>query len=486
MLSNKIVVLLTLTGILGCTLFFHSPQAVGAAEDVLNEEWSKPFVGDLPEMQDRHVIRVLVTHSKTNFFVVKGEPRGFDYELLQNYAKWLNRKTKRGHIKTRLVFIPVPFDQLLPSLKAGKGDIAASNLTITPTRRKMVNFTIPYVPNVEEIIVARKGLKGLKQLKDLQNRRVFFVRGTSYESHVHEVNQRFKKQGWAAIIPKGVGKNLVTEDLLELTNSGAIDLTVADKHVATLWSQVLPNIRLHPKLAIHKKGEIAWAVRKNSPKLKRSLDTYLRQHKKGTLLGNILFKRYYQNVQWITNPLARTEQQKLDQYIKFLKKYGKQYKFDWQLLAAQAYQESRFNHKKKSPRGAIGLMQVLPRTARNPPVNIRDIHDPEKNVHAAVKYLDYIRNRYFDHKQYASNETINFTLAAYNAGPARIRSLQAKAKKLGLNQFVWFSNMERVVLRYVGREPVRYVSNIHKYYVAYRMLEQSQHRRKRELQDLQE
>ncbi len=485
MQSKKIVLPLTLAGFLGCALFLPSSEALGDAGDILNEEWRQSFVGDLPEMQDRHVIRVLVTHSKTNFFVVKGEPRGFDYELLQSYSQWLNRKTKRGHLKTRLVFIPVPFDQLLSSLQAGKGDIAASNLTITPARRKMVDFTIPYVPNVEEIIIARKGLKGLNHLKDLQNRQVFFVRGTSYATHVQEINKHFKGQGWAPIIPKGVGHNLVTEDLLELTNSGAIDLTVADNHVARLWSQVLPNIRLHPKLTIHKKGEIAWALRKNNPKLKHSLDTFLRQHKKGTLLGNILFKRYYQNVQWITNPLARREQQKLDQYMSLLKKYGKQYQFDWLLLAAQAYQESQFDHKKKSPRGAIGLMQVLPRTARNPPVNIRNIHDPEKNVHAAVKYLDYIRNRYFDHEQYASNEKINFTLAAYNAGPAKIRSLQAKAKKLGLNRYVWFSNMERVVLRYMGREPVRYVANIQKYYVAYRMLEHSRQQRKEELQELQ-
>jgi membrane-bound lytic murein transglycosylase MltF len=118
-------------------------------------------------------------------------------------------------------------------------------------------------------------------------------------------------------------------------------------------------------------------------------------------------------------------------------------------------------------------------------VNIRDIHDPEKNIHAAVKYMDFLRDRYFDHEQYASNETINFILAAYNAGPAKIRSLQTKAKKLGLNQYVWFSNMERVVLRYVGREPVRYVANIHKYYVAYRMLEHSRHQRKQELQEFQ-
>lgn len=474
----------TLAGLFMCCCLFQSMKVLAGNPPLLDQEWTKPFVGDLPEMKTRHVIRVLVTHNKTNFFVVKGQPHGFEYELLQEYAKWLNKTVKKRQIKTRLVFIPVPFDKLLTGLRNGKGDLAASGLTITPERRKLVNFTIPYVPNVEEIIVARKGLKGVKQLRDLQNRSVFFVQATSYEAHLRELNHRFKRQGWKAIIPKAVGEYLATEDLLEMTNSGAIDLTVADKHMATLWSGVLPNIRIRPDLKIHTGGQIAWALRHNSPKLKKSLDAFLTKHKKGTLVGNILFHRYYKNDEWITNPLARQEQQKLARYITLLKKYGKEYRIDWMLLAAQAYQESGFNHKKKSPRGAVGLMQILPATANNPPINIRNIHLPEKNIQAAAKYLAYIRDRYFADRRYSPNETLNFALAAYNAGPAKIRFLQDKAKALGFDPYVWFSNMEQVVLRFVGREPVRYVANIHKYYLAYRLIDMSNQKKDEELKDL--
>ena len=161
------------------------------------------------------------------------------------------------------------------------------------------------------------------------------------------------------------------------------------------------------------------------------------------------------------------EKRKLAIYTSLFKKYGTAYEFDWKLLAAQAYQESRLEQSKKSHRGALGLMQVLPSTAYNPPIKIRNIHRAENNIHAGVKYLAHLREHYFSHKQYAPSEQINFSLAAYNAGPTRLKSLQQHAKKMKLDPHVWFSNMEQVALRYIGREPVRYVANIHKYYLAY-------------------
>ncbi len=430
-------------------------------------EVQEPFLGDLPAMKTRHVIRALVTYSKTNFFIVKGQPHGFEYDLLQRYAKWLNQGIKKRELKTRIVFIPVPFDQLLRSLISGRGDIAASGLTITPERLKRVSFTIPYVPNVEEIIVTGKNSKRLHSLQDLQGKSLYFAKGTSYESHLQRLNQQFQKKQMKPIRLQTVGAHLTTEDLLELTNGAIIDQMVADKHLAELWSSTLPHIRLRSDLQIHTGGKIAWATRPNNSELRNSLNAFLKKHKKGTLLGNILFKRYYQNEKWITNPLNSKEKRKLAIYTSLFKKYGTAYEFDWKLLAAQAYQESRLEQSKKSHRGALGLMQVLPSTAYNPPIKIRNIHRAENNIHAGVKYLAHLREHYFSHKQYAPSEQINFSLAAYNAGPTRLKSLQQHAKKMKLDPHVWFSNMEQVALRYIGREPVRYVANIHKYYLAY-------------------
>ncbi|MDH5564560.1 MAG: transporter substrate-binding domain-containing protein, partial [Nitrospirota bacterium] len=458
-----------------CILLYLIPfsRAFGNEPLALTHELQEPFLGDLPAMKARHVIRALVTYSQTNFFIVKGQPYGFEYDLLQAYAKWLNRDIKKGQLRTRLVFIPVPFNRLLPDLVNGKGDIAASGLTITSERLKNVRFTTPYVPNVEEIIVTRKNLQGLNALEDLQGKSLFMAKGTSYGSHLQTLNQQFQQKSMKLIHIKTPGAHLTTEDLLELTNSGVIDHMVADKHLAELWSSPLPHIQLRPDLPIHKGGKIAWATRPHNPQLRKSLNAFLKTHKKGTLLGNILFKRYYQNVEWITNPLSGTEKRKLATYASLFKKYGKAYQFDWKLLAAQAYQESRLDQTKKSPRGALGLMQILPSTAYNPPVKIKNIHQPENNVHAGVKYLAHLRDRYFSHKQYPPREQINFALAAYNAGPTKLKSLQQHAKKMGLNPYVWFSNMEQIALRHIGREPVRYVANIHKYYLAYRQSEKT-------------
>ena len=474
--------------VLACVLvvaLFGSPRVFANESLPPTQEFQELFIGDLPAMKNRHVIRALVTYSRTNFFIVKGQPHGFEYDLLQAYTTWLNQDIKKGQLQTRLVFVPVPFDQLLQGLTSGVGDIAASGLTITPEREKRVSFTTPYVPNVEEIIVTRKKLKGIHSLQDLQRRSVYFAKSTSYQSHLQTLNQQFQQKNMKLIHLKPVGANLTTEDLLELTNGGVIDLMVADKHVAELWSFTLPDIQLRPDLRIHQGGKIAWATRSTNSKLRKSLNTFLKKNKKGTLLGNILFKRYYENEEWITNPLTEKEKRKLAKYTSFLKKFGKAYQFDWKLLAAQAYQESRLDQSKKSPRGALGLMQILPSTAHNPPISIRNIDKPENNVRAGVKYLAHLRDHYFSQKEYSPQERINFVLAAYNVGPTRLKSLQSHAKKIGLNPYVWFSNMEQVALRYVGREPVRYVANIHKYYLAYSQIEENEQKKSQEREALQ-
>ncbi len=467
-----------------CLTLSASPSVFAEKPLSLNFNKEKKFLGDLPAMKSRHVIRALVTYSKTNFFIVKGQPHGFEYDLLQAYAQWLNKGIKKGQIHTQIVYIPVPFDQLLAGLTQGKGDIAASGLTITPERQKHVTFTTPYVPNVKEIIVTNKEAKGLRSLQDLEGKFIYSARGASYKAHLQAINERFRRKKLKPMLFPTIGAHLTTEDLLELTNSGVIDHMVADKHLAELWTSSLPNLTLRPDLEIHKGGKIAWATRPNNPELRKSLNVFLKKNKKGTLLGNILFKRYYKNEEWISNPLSKGEKRKLDLYTSLFKKYGKSFQLDWKLLAAQAYQESRLDHTKKSPRGAVGLMQILPSTAHNPPIKISNIHQPENNVHAGAKYLAYLRQHYFSREHYTPQEQINFSLAAYNMGPAKLKSLQQRAKKLQLNPYVWFSHMEQIALRYVGREPVRYVANIYKYYLAYRQSEENNQKKSVEIEKL--
>jgi membrane-bound lytic murein transglycosylase MltF len=149
------------------------------------------------------------------------------------------------------------------------------------------------------------------------------------------------------------------------------------------------------------------------------------------------------------------------------KKYGAMYGFDWMLLAAVAYQESGLNPLRRSPAGAVGMMQVMPATAKSPRIGIDNPHWLENNVHAGAKYLALLRDTYFSHPDISSQERIYFVLAAYNAGPEKIRQARSLARGMGYDPDRWFRHTELAVLKLIGQETVRYVSNVNKYYLAY-------------------
>ena len=454
-------------------LLGHETGSVTGDQHGLMERVSERWTGDLPEIKSqRGVIRVLVTYNQTNFFVELGRQRGMEYELLHQYDEFLNKHKKKSDLRISVVFVAVPFGELIPALLNGRGDIAASGLTITPERQAKAAFTKPYIRNVNEIVVTSKKVRGLGDLKDLAGRRIHVVPGTSYIQHLKQLNNRLRKEGLSPIEIVQVDKTLATEDVLELVNAGIFELTVVDQHLAELWAKVLPDLVLHKDLVINAGGNIAWAVRKQNPELLASLNKFVSKHRQGTLLGNILLKRYYKNTRWIKDPLGQSDLEKFEKLRGLFKKYGQKYNFDWLKIAALAYQESGFDQKAKSPAGAVGIMQILPSTAATPNVNIPDVSKLENNVHAGVKYLSFLRQRYFSDPKISPPARMDFTFAAYNAGPARVRSLRQQARKSGVDPNKWFFNVEYVALRVVGREPVRYVDNINKYYIAFKSAEQ--------------
>jgi len=426
---------------------------------------------DLSAMRKRGLIRVLVTYKKTDYFVVKGQQRGFEYELMEQYERFINKGRKKSQLHFDIVYIPVPFDRLIPSLVAGRGDIAAAGLTVTPERQKKVAFTIPYVEDVSEVVVTHKSNMDIESTNDLSGRIVYVLSGSSYVQHLVKLSERFKKEGRPPVYVVESDPYLATEDILELVNAGIVEVTVADDHIARLWANVLPDITVHKDISVNSSGNIAWAVRKNNPELLANLDDFLRNHRKGTELGNVLFKRYYENTRWIQNPLSDSSRERLEKYYGLFQKYAGEYDFDWLLIAALAFQESRLNPKKKSPRGAVGLMQIKPSTAKDKNVRIKDIYKIENNIHAGVKYLAFLRDRYFTSPKIEDGSRVHFSLAAYNAGPAKVREMRAKTKQMGLNPDVWFRNVERAAQQMVGSETTRYVANIYKYYLAYTLLD---------------
>ncbi len=425
------------------------------------------YTQDLPELVKRRHIRVLTTFNRTNFFIADSRTYGFEYSLLRDYEKFINRGIKRQELRITLEFIPVSRDRLIPLLLEGYGDIAAAGLTITAKRLKKVDFTTPYLKDVDEVVVVHRSVEGIEKARDLSGKSVYVRRTSSYHESLKLLNSRLTLMGLKPVRVVAADESLETEDILEMVNTGAIKITIADSHIARIWSKVFKNIRVLEDATIREGGKIAWMVRKDSPLLKESLNRFIKSHRKGTRIGNIYFNRYFKNTRWIKNPLDKDIARK--PYVRLFKKYGKKYGFDWLFLMAVAYQESGLDQKKRSPSGATGIMQVRPATARDRNIRIKRIHLLENNIHAGTKYLAFLRDRYFSDPSLKERDRLRLTLAAYNAGPVKIRKARLAAKKMGLDPNRWFRNVEIAVLKAIGQETVQYVSNINKYYILYKL-----------------
>lgn len=442
----------------------------------LQAQWT----GDLDGMIKRHRIRVLVTLSRTNFFIDRGSQRGTTHDAMVAFEAALNAKLKaRKELPVSIVFIPVVRDQLLPALIEGRGDIAAANLSVTEPRLKDVDFGTPFLTGVSEVVVTGPSSPPVQTLADLSGREVFVRRSSSYASSLHRVNDSLRVAHRKPIVLRPADEHLEDEDILEMVNAGVEPATIVDGHVARFWSGVYDSLVVHPGVTVATDGAIAWAIRKHSPELKAAVDEFARTHGKGTTFGNILDQRYWRNVGYVRNPGAASERARLRTMATLFKKYGEQYGFDYLLLAAQAYQESRLDQSVRSSVGAVGVMQVMPTTASDPNVAIKNIELLEPNIHAGSKYMRFLLDRYFKGDHLDSLNQGLFAFASYNAGPARVARLRARAQANGLNPDVWFNNVEIVAAQDIGAETVTYVRNIFKYYVAYTLLTRQQQSRER-------
>jgi len=421
----------------------------------LDEEWT----GDLDGMVERGVVRALVVYSLGQYFLDGATQSGATYEALTGFETFLNQRLGRRPVKVPILIIPVQRDEVFPALERGLGDIAAANLTVTESRLEKVDFSQPFITDVSELVVTGPAATPpWKSLDDLAGREIHVRRSSSYWRSLEKLNDDLRSRGLdpAEVVP--AEEFLQDEDLLEMVNAGLLPAIIVDSHKARFWAQIFTKIEVHDDLAVRTGGEIAWAFRKDSPQLAEVINAYVRQHKKGTLLGNIVLKRYLENTNWARNALGGEDRNRFERTVDIFRKYGDRYGFDPLMLAALAYQESRLDQSVRSKAGAIGVMQLLPSTAADPNVGIPDITDLENNVHAGTKYLRFIRDRYFsDPAIDPLNQTL-FTFAAYNAGPARIRGLREEAAQSGLD-----------ANKRIGRETVQYVSNIGKYWVAYRL-----------------
>jgi membrane-bound lytic murein transglycosylase MltF len=438
-----------------------------AVESIL--ELDQKWTGDFDGMIERHRIRVLLPYSKTFYFLDGPKQAGVAYEGMKIFEKWLNEKLGKKHLKVHVVIIPTPSEHLLSDLREGRGDIAAGNLTITPEREKVVDFSDPFASGAKEIIVAAKGTSPPDAIEDLSGKVMYVRPSSSYYQSLNRLNDQLNKAGRKPIKLLTTDPYLEDEDILEMVNANLIPITAVDEHLAEPWSKVFENLTLYSDLAVRTGGELGWAFRKNSPKLKKVINEFVAGHKQKTLLFNTITNRYLKSTKWVRNALAKEDLRRFSEADEFFIKYAEQYGFDWLFVAALAYQESRIDQSARSPAGAIGVMQILPSTAKDPNVNIPEINDLENNIHAGVKYLRFLRDQYFEKEPMDEANKTFFTMASYNAGPGRISQLRSEAEKTEFDPNVWFRNVEVIAARRIGRETVQYVSNIYKYYTAYRL-----------------
>jgi len=441
-----------------------------------------PDTSDWPEIERRGLLRVLVPRDRTNFFFAGNRLRGMEYELVHEFELSLAREANSSRPQIDVAYVPVAFDRLLPALVEGLGDVAAGGLTITPEREQLVAFTEPYFADVAQIVVASRDAPPLPALEALSGQLVVVGPGSSYLDSLERLNRQFGARGLAPVRIESPGRGFATEDMLELVHTGAFPYTVADQHVAELWSGVLSGLRLHSDLQLASGDRIAWAVRRENPELRRVLDAFLLSSRKGTRTGNILFQRYFKDTKWIEAPDLDLDSGKLGAILDPLRRYAEQYGFDWRLIAAQAYQESRLDPAARSRSGAIGLMQLLPSTARD--MGFADVSGVEDNLHAGIRYMAWLRDKFFSDPALPEAVRVDFALAAYNAGPGRVRRWRLEAPELGIDPERWFGAVENLALERVGFEPVRYVANINKYFVILARLLDERARRDEELRKL--
>ena len=441
----------------------------------------QPWTGDLDGMIERRVIRALVAPSRTSYWLLGLRQMGAEYELLKAFENEINAhyKTQGKHIRIHVVFIPTSRDQLIPRLLEGRGDIAAGILTVTPERLQQIDFGAPFFRGVKEIAVTGPASPELASVDDLSGKEVFVRKSSSYWTHLESLNERFKNEQKPPVMLKAAPEDLQDDDLLEMVNAGLVGIVVVDRYQGLLWAQVFKNLKVHKGVVVNQGGDIAWMIRKESPKLQAEIVAFAKAYGQKSDFGQTLLKKYAGSWRIVKPATSASEVKKFETTVGFFRKYGEQYDMDYLLMMAQGYQESLLDQSARSQVGAIGVMQIMPATGKE--MDTGDITKAEPNIHAGVKYMNFMRNKFFADQPMDARNKILFSFAAYNAGPSRVLKLQHEAEKRGLNPYVWFNNVEIIAGRRIGEETVTYISNIYKYYVAYTLL--AERRTKREARE---
>jgi membrane-bound lytic murein transglycosylase MltF len=453
-------------------------EATTAEEKAADEEATvalKKWTGDLDGMIERRLIRVLTTYSKTTFFIDRGTQLGLVPDAFRLFEDDLNKKLKTKNVRVHVVFVPVAHDDLIPALLEGRGDVVASQTIVTEWRAEKVDFTKPTRSGISSFVITGPGVPPVSTPQDLAGKEIYLRASDISSAAVQQFNAQLAAAGKPPAKIRPAPEVLADEDIFEMVNAGMVPMSIMDDYVATFWQQIFPDVVLNKGATVRTDRQTAMMVRKNSPQLIAELNAFIARYPEGSLQRNVLTQKYLKNVKYAKRATSEEDFAKFRQTADFIRKYSAEYDLDYLLMAAQGYQESGLDQTKKSPVGAVGVMQVMPATGRD--MKVGDITNLEPNIHAGVKYVRFMMDQYFaDEPMDRLNKGL-FTFASYNAGPARVRGLRQRAAKRGLDPNRWFNNVEIIAAESIGRETVQYVSNIYKYYLAYSLAVDQQEQR---------
>lgn len=401
------------------------------------------LLNTLERVQKRGSLIAVMDFNSTNYFIYRGEPMGYQYELLKILAQELGVKLE--------VKVENDVDKNFEMLKNSECDIIGINLTITKERSKIIDFTYPH-SQTHQVLVQRKpdnwfelGKSDieatlLRNQLDLAGKLVYVQKGTSWAERIKNLSDEIGDS--IIVIEKA---DLEVEELIELVANGEIDYTVADENVALVNQVYYPNLDVKTEVSFPQ--NMAWGLRKGDDELKSTIDEWLKGFKKTRKYANI-YNKYFKNPRShkiVESDFYAKNSGKVSKYDDHIKKYSESIGWDWRLLASLIYQESRFKPNVKSWAGAYGLMQLMPTTAERFGVSKRSA--PEKQIKAGVDFIKWLDERFEKRGITDDEEKIKFILASYNVGLGHILDARRLAEKDGKNPDVWEDNVDEYILK---------------------------------------
>jgi membrane-bound lytic murein transglycosylase F len=446
---------------------------------VLKSTANAPFIKDLAEIKKDGKLKVLIAYSGTSYFLYRGKPMGYEYELLQRLAKHLNLELE--------IKISSDLDMLLTHLARGKADLIAYGLAITDERKKIASFT-DYLYLTEQVLVQKKPKHWRKMTLDNINKSIIqnplqligdTVSVRKNTSYFERLTNLSKEMGGEIVIDTLKG-NLSTAEIIKMVVDNKIKYTIADKNLASINASYFPILDTNVPVSFSQR--IAWAVRPNSPELLNATNSWIKQYRKNPEY-NVIYNKYFKNKRRfkkrVKSDFYSVNNNEISQYDNFIKTNAELVGWDWRLIASIIYQESRFKNEASAWSGAEGLMQLMPGTAED--MGVKDRLNPEENIKGGVTYLKQLYDAYSDITD--REQRIKFALASYNCGYFHVKDAQQLARLNGLKATIWDDNVNEMILAltypqnynkkeikygYVnGQEPFNYVNEIFNRYEHY-------------------